>query len=339
MAGVMFHHSFLQDSVQDVTAISNTVILDNGVQLKLWRRGVLEVIPASVSRSTKHIILSSGVHGNETAPIEIVDQLATDILQQKWQPQCRLLLIIAHFEAMHIEKRFVETNLNRLFADIDYPDSKELAIAQQLKCDVADFFKHTAVECRWHFDMHCSIRKSIHYTFAISPQSAFKTRSVSLIDFLEKSGVEAILLSEEASSTFSWLSSSVYGAQALTLELGQVAQFGYNDMGKLDAFITALRELIKGDALSGTGTLQAYQVACSIYRQREAFEFSFANELPNFTKFTHKQQLGWDGSEPITMPVENGAIVFPNPSVEIKQRAALIVAPCTPVFVDGQWQY
>lgn len=339
MAGVMFHSSFLQDSIKDLDAISDEVRLENGVTVTKWRRGVIEVIPTSINDQTKHVVLSSGVHGNETAPIELVDQIATDILAQKWQPECRILLIIAHFESMAIEKRFVETNLNRLFADKDYPASQELVIAKQLKQDVARFFEGTKQQNRWHLDLHCSIRSSIHYTFAISPQSDYKTRAPELIDFLEKSGIEAILLSEEASSTFSWLSSSKYGAQALTLELGQVAKFGHNDMQKLAQFNQTLIELLQGVPFSLVGDLKAYQVATSIYRQNEAFEFFFEATLPNFSPFELGSELGRDGEELLTMPVESGAIVFPNPGVELKQRAALIVKPCQPEFVDGNWTY
>ena len=339
MAGVMFHESFLQDSIKDLEAISDEVILGNGVRLTKWRRGVIEVTPASVSEKTKHLVLSSGVHGNETAPIEMLDSIVSDILEQKWQPTCRVLFIIAHFESMAIEKRFVETNLNRLFADKDYPQTKELNIANRLKQDVARFFEGTQQPNRWHLDLHCSIRSSIHYTFAISPQSKFNTRSPELVEFLEKSGIEAVLLSEEASSTFSWLSSSKYGAQAVTLELGQVAKFGQNDMQRLAQFNQTLIELLQDKPYSLQGDLKAYQVATSIYRQNQAFEFFFEASLPNFSPFEQGTELGRDGDELLTMQVSQGAIVFPNPGVEIKQRAALIVKPCQPEFVEGNWRY
>lgn len=98
-------------------------------------------------------------------------------------------------------------------------------------------------------------------------------------------------------------------------------------MNRLAQFNQTLIELLQGKSLSQTGSLKAYQVANSIYRQNEAFEFFFEAKLPNFSSFELGAELGRDGEELLTMPVESGAIVFPNPGVELKQRAALIVKP------------
>ncbi|GAB7220042.1 succinylglutamate desuccinylase [Vibrio comitans] len=336
MPAPLFESSFLQETLQASAVSPRSVTLDNGVQMSLLKKGVLKISPPSEAKQSKYVVISSAVHGNETAPIEMVDDLACQIASESIVPQHHLLLIIAHPNAILAEQRFVETNLNRLFGDADYPESQELALAVSLKEQVTHFWQDVPMANRWHLDMHCSIRASKHYTFAISPQSTYPTRQKEFIDFMQKAGIEAVLLSEEPSSTFSWFSSSKFGAQAATLELGQVAKFGHNDMNKLAQFTTAFLELVESVESIIEGDMITYQVDSSIYRENMDFEFYFDKALPNFSRFAEGAQLGKDGDKVLTMPVEQGGVVFPNPNVELKQRAALIVKPCATQYVNNQ---
>ncbi|GEA50944.1 succinylglutamate desuccinylase [Vibrio inusitatus NBRC 102082] len=336
MPAPLFESSFLQETLQASASSPRSVTLSNGVQMSLLQKGVLKISPPCEAKQTRHIVISSAVHGNETAPIEMVDDLASQIASESIIPGHHLLLIIAHPNAILAEERFVETNLNRLFGDADYPQSQELTLAVSLKEQVTSFWQGVPIASRWHLDMHCSIRASKHYTFAISPQSTYPTRQKEFIDFMRKAGIEAVLLSEEPSSTFSWFSSSKFGAQAATLELGQVAKFGHNDMHKLAKFNRAFLELVESAEFSTDGDMITYQVDSSIYRQNMDFEFYFDKALPNFSRFTKGEELGKDGEKVLTMPVEQGGIVFPNPDVELNQRAALIVKSCATRYVDNQ---
>ncbi len=332
----LFESSFLQETLQASEVSPRSVTLGNGVQMSLLKKGVLKISPPSEAKPSKHMVISSAVHGNETAPIEMVDDLASKIANGSIVPKHHLLLIIAHPNAILAEERFVETNLNRLFGDAAYPESQELALAVSLKEQVTHFWQDVPMASRWHLDMHCSIRASKHYTFAISPQSTYPTRQKEFIDFMQQAGIEDVLLSEEPSSTFSWFSSSKFGAQAATLELGQVAKFGHNDMDKLAQFRKAFWELVESVESSTSGDMITYQVDSSIYRENLDFEFYFDKALPNFSRFSEGETLGKDGDKVLTMPVEQGGVVFPNPNVELKQRAALIVKPCATRYVDNQ---
>ncbi|MDG1164127.1 MAG: hypothetical protein P8N61_02020, partial [Porticoccaceae bacterium] len=53
-----------------------SLIIDNNVVVELWDNGVLYFHPQG-GKLKNSILLSVGVHGNETAPIEIIDQLVT----------------------------------------------------------------------------------------------------------------------------------------------------------------------------------------------------------------------------------------------------------------------
>ncbi len=159
MTNSLFRQSFLLDTLDMQQAVDEqTTTLPSGVQLKLHQRGVLEVIPASYTASSKNMIISTGIHGDETAPMELVDKIVRDIETGFQAVKARCLFIIAHPEATNAHTRFLEENLNRLFDDKDHPMSKELVIADTLKILVKDFFADTDEETRWHLDLHCAIR-------------------------------------------------------------------------------------------------------------------------------------------------------------------------------------
>ncbi|MHC6800304.1 succinylglutamate desuccinylase, partial [Vibrio antiquarius] len=80
MTKSLFRQSFLTDTLDvHIDVAPAEQVLSNGVKLKLYQRGVLEVIPANYTQDTKNIIISCGVHGDETAPMELVDSIIQDI--------------------------------------------------------------------------------------------------------------------------------------------------------------------------------------------------------------------------------------------------------------------
>lgn len=341
MTNSLFRQSFLLDTLDMQQAVdAQTTTLPSGVQLKLHQRGVLEVIPASYTASSKNMIISTGIHGDETAPMELVDKIVRDIETGFQSVKARCLFIIAHPEATNAHTRFIEENLNRLFDDKDHPMSKELVIADTLKILVKDFFADTDEETRWHLDLHCAIRGSKHYSFAISPKTRHPTRSRALVDFVNHSHVEALLLSNSPSSTFSWFSAENYSAQALTMELGRVARIGDNDLSRFTALDITLRDLVADmtpEHLPKSAV--TYRVSRTIVRLHEDFAFRFDDDVENFTSFMHGEVFGHDGDKPLMAKNDNEAIVFPNRKVAIGQRAALMVCEVKTRFEDGQLVY
>ncbi|NAW54092.1 succinylglutamate desuccinylase, partial [Vibrio sp. V41_P2S12T139] len=165
-------------------------------------------------------------------------------------------------------------------------------------------------------------------------------RSKALIDFLDSAHIEAVLLSNSPSSTFSWYSAENFGAQALTMELGRVARIGENDLDKLTAFDLSLRNLIaetKPEHLPKPCI--KYRVSRTIVRLNEDFDFMFDDNVENFTSFVHGEVFGHDGDKPLMAKNENEAIVFPNRHVAIGQRAALMVCEVKTRFEEGELVY
>jgi len=345
MTRPLFKNSFLLDTLD----LSHEVLpqeesVAGGVVLKVHQRGVLEVIPTQLDIESKHIVISCGVHGDETAPMELVDKIITDITSGFLKVNQRCLFIIAHPESTNIHKRFVEENLNRLFDNKeqinDAPMTKERVIAENLKSLVQQFFQNTQQSQRWHLDLHCAIRLSKHYSFAVSPKSRHPVRSKQLVEFIENGHVEAILLSNAPSGTFSWYSAENFAAQAVTLELGRVAKIGENDLDKLVAFDLALRNLIAGtEAEHEPRKPIIYRVSRTVVRLNEDFDFLFTDEVENFTSFKHGEVFGHDGDKPLMAKNEGEAVVFPNRHVAVGQRAALMVCEVKTRYENEQLVY
>lgn len=107
MTKSLFRQSFLLDSLDlEQEVLAGQTVLSNGVQLKVHQRGVFEVIPADYDQHTKNIIFSTGVHGDETAPMELVDKIVEDIETGFQSVKARCLFIVAHPEATNAHTRF-----------------------------------------------------------------------------------------------------------------------------------------------------------------------------------------------------------------------------------------
>ncbi|WP_394247055.1 succinylglutamate desuccinylase [Vibrio profundi] len=341
MTKSLFRQSFLFDSLDlEQEMLAGQTVLSNGVQLTLHRRGVLEVVPANYTEDSKNIVFSCGIHGDETSPMELVDKLIEDIETGFQNVEARCLFIIAHPEATNAHTRFLDENLNRLFDDKARESNREVIIADELKTIVTSFYKDTKVDTRWHLDLHCAIRLSKHYSFAVSPKVRHAVRSKALIEFINSAHVEAVLLSNSPSSTFSWYSAENFEAQALTMELGQVARIGENQLDKLTAFDLAMRNLVaEVEPEHLPKKTITYRVSRTIVRLHDDFDFMFEDNVENFTSFKHGEVFGHDGDKPLMAKNENEAVVFPNRHVAIGQRAALMVCEVETRFEHDQLVY
>ncbi|WP_052260738.1 succinylglutamate desuccinylase [Photobacterium gaetbulicola] len=308
-------------------------LTESGTECELLGRGLLSFSPAyssSQDEQPKDIVLSSGVHGDETSPIELLQRLVEQILSGEIKPAHRLLVIIGHPEAINRHRRYVDENMNRLFKAENPATNPDCIRANTLQSAVKSFFqqgeKHQ--QSRWHLDLHCAIRDSEHYTFAVSPFSSHQTRQRDLFAFLQRSDIEAALLSNSPSPTFSWYSAEFFGAQALTLELGKVAPFGQNDLQRLSSFYQAIVELVTHLSPNyqwQQDKLTVYKVTRTLIKQSEHFMLNFPDDQANFTMYPQGTLLGRDRDLEYYVLEDGEAVVFPNANVAIGQRACLLV--------------
>ncbi len=108
--------------------------------------GVVRIQPDSPTVS-RCVVLSSGIHGDETAPIELIDGLLADILSGALIPTVPLLLIIGHAEAIKAHTRFIEDNLNRLFGGWNQEKTKNTTWPTSYSKQSVTFLRRSPRQC------------------------------------------------------------------------------------------------------------------------------------------------------------------------------------------------
>lgn len=315
--------------------------LADGATLTLLDTGIVEIEPADGISTSLDLIISCGVHGNETAPIELVLQLADALADGQLSSRARVLLIIGNPPAIEAGTRFVEENMNRLFSGAHYqgqtPYNAERQRAARLEAAVSAFYLRGQQltpgqsRTRVHYDLHTAIRASKHRKFAVYPYRPEQDWQPAALARLQQAGVNTVLLSHAPTTTFSYFSWQAFAAEAFTVELGKVKPFGQNDMAEFEACYQTLAQWVTQGALTTPSidhnTLNLYSVCRAINRTQSAFSLPFADDLPNFSSFSKGAPLATDGTNTIVAEHEGEAVVFPNAQVAVGQRAMLTVVP------------
>ena len=314
---------------------SHQFTLANGTLVDITAPGIISFSVQPTSKPNKRIVLSCGVHGNETAPIEICDDLVKGILTGNITLAHDVLFLFGNLPAMGIAERFSEENVNRLFSGARWKGEGVVNAARvrakQLEDAVASFFK-AGEGTRYHYDLHTAIRASKNEKFAVYPYLHDRVHSKGQLAFLAACGVKTILLSESSTTTFSYFSSYQYNAHAFTVELGKVRPFGQNDMRRFEDAKQAITQLITQTEYAPTvemGDLDIYRVNQVINRNEEQFTLHFDDDTPNFTDYPKGTVLASDPGKNYIAEQDGEAIVFPNAKVAIGQRALLTVVPTT----------
>jgi succinylglutamate desuccinylase len=116
----------LSRSQPSLFAASFQFFIGAHTQVNVLAEGIISF--ETIAKSDKDIVLSCGVHGNETAPIEICENLVKNILLGEIIVKQRVLFLFGNLPAMDIAERFIEENMNRLFSG----EHQNLASGQQM---------------------------------------------------------------------------------------------------------------------------------------------------------------------------------------------------------------
>jgi succinylglutamate desuccinylase len=306
----------------------------NGVQWSWIDDGVLQFEPAASSGGeVRSVLASAGVHGDETAPIELLSFLIRDIAHGRAALACRLLVILGNVQAMRESCRYIDDDLNRLFSGrhAQLPESHEAPRAAALERIAMRFFAEAsdAPGARWHIDMHTAIRSSVFEQFALLPHTGAPL-SRSMFEWLRDARIAAVLLHTTKGNTYSHFTAESCGADACTLELGKVRPFGQNDLSRFSGADHAVRQLIAGEAGDASLALpRVFTVIDQITKQSDAFELLFAKDVANFTAFGRDTVLARDGDYRYVVRHDEERIVFPNATVKPGLRAGLLVVETT----------
>lgn len=309
--------------------------------------GLIELLPARSIPSAAASVLSAGIHGNETAPIELLLDLADAIDTGRVIVAAPILLVIGHPAAIVAGQRYLKTNLNRLFVrerGALAAGSHEHQRADRLMDAIDAFWRDhrappvaSAAATPMHLDLHTAIRASRYPRFVVEPAGGSATPN-SVWQAAAGAGLQAVLFQQTDSPTFSHYSRAEHGIIAFTIELGRVAPFGENDLAALAPMAAWLAARVAG-CESEPGAVEAmdyFTVADELYRTGDDFALGFDENVANFTAFDVGTTIARDAVAGDTVvrdaPVH---VVFPNAAVERGARAALLVRPIAPPGHDN----
>ena len=301
-----------------------------GARLHWLGLGALEVTPPAGVDCGLDLLLSAGIHGNETAPIELLDRLLQRIASGQLIPQARILFLFGNPEAMRRSERYIEQDINRLFSGRHEQSSGPEALrANELEHLAAAFFSK-AGRARLHYDLHTAIRASRIEQFALYPYAEGRKHSALELARLRAAGIEAVLLQKKVGITFSSYTYAHLDAEAFTLELGKARPFGQNQEVNLDRLERRLQQLIENNepADAGLDGLQLFSVAREVIKHSDAFKLHLPGDVENFSELPVGYLLAEDIAGTRWLVEEQGArIIFPNPKVKNGLRAGILIVP------------
>lgn len=322
----------IHDAVRALAEADFTHIADcfanAGFTVRLPARGILQVISPSQQMQRVRLLISVGIHGDETGPIEMLAHLLSDMADTPHELAVDLMVVVGNLGAIAQGRRFLEADMNRLFC------ADRGALQAAVEAERADvimrattgFFGLGDTE-KWHLDLHTAIRPSHYPMFAVVPATMADTRKQALIAWLGQAGIGAAILNPKPAGTFSAYTATHFGAASSTVELGQVGTLGSNDLSMfaearvaLDGFIRSGRPPVPGEK-----SPHVFKVAQEIFKQSDAFQMAFDRSTKNFTSLEPDAVIANDGESVYRVGHAREYVVFPNPDVRVGQRAGLMV--------------
>lgn len=288
-----------------------------------WDEGVY-VFRSKGEQDATPLIVSAGVHGDETAPAAIVEQLCQDLEQRRLIPRRACLLILANPPALLERKRFLRVNMNRLFGAPVRPPGYEGQRSLTLEQHCREFAELYGIG--WHLDLHATIKPSLHEHFALMP-ACVRDYDDSWAPLLAAHGVSALVKQKSPAHTFSHFTCAQLGYESFTLECGAVGADAQTLKGVLTPLLRALLE----DAPFSqrpAAALQRYRVIQDLRKTSADFRFLVDERCANFTRFAAGTPLAQDGDHCIDVPRDDCALLFANSAVPVGDRAGLLLQPC-----------
>jgi succinylglutamate desuccinylase len=270
------------------------------------------------------VLVSVGVHGDETGPIEVLAQVLDRLAPSSLAVD--LMVCVGNIDAIAAGQRFIDADLNRMFRAErgSLAQAAEAARADTMIAATEAFFSKAGPE-RWHLDLHTAIRPSVYPTFAVVPDLIAAQPKARLVHWLGQAGIGAIIMNPQSAGTYSYYTAEHHGAAASTVELGRVGTLGDNDLSLFADVDAALDGLLRGLPPAAAVPPEVFTVAQEIIKRSDAFTMAFGRETENFTALEAGAVIATDGEQVWKVGDQPERVVFPNPDVRVGLRAGLMV--------------
>jgi succinylglutamate desuccinylase len=273
------------------------------------------------------VLVSVGVHGDETGPIEMVACVLEALSREPEALAIDLMLCVGNIDAIEQGKRFIDADLNRMFRPErgSLAGTAEAARADAMIAATTVFFERAGPE-RWHLDLHTAIRPSFYPTFAIVPDLIADSPKRALLHWMGEAAIGAVIMNPASAGTYSYYSAEHHGAAGTTVELGRIGALGQNDLSQFADARHALDRLLRGQP-PGAARVQphVFKVARNIIKLSDDFRMTFDRSTQNFTAAPKGTVIATDGATTYVVEHDEEFIVFPNPDVRIGLRAGMMV--------------
>ncbi|MCH2157493.1 MAG: succinylglutamate desuccinylase [Oleiphilaceae bacterium] len=327
-------NSFLSHTLSQDPGKTNSATYETSCfTAQLLAEGMLRLIPKQNKTQTaaqhQGLLLSAGIHGNETAPIELIDQLVTELLSKDISIARPTLLILGHPKAMRKASRFIEFNMNRLFMGVHNEDnfcgSIDARRAKLLERYVSEFAEDYGLS--QHLDLHTAIRDSYVERFALKPKTEHANNvSDEARGILSALGCTALVYQHKPATTFSSFTARSFNTDAYTVELGKVYPFGLNKLSEYANTYQCLKSMICGELITvAQDQLNEFEVCHELIVDHTEYVLYVDEGAPNFSRYN--QGTIMEKSPLKIYEVENTEelLIFPNSKVPIGQRAGLML--------------
>jgi succinylglutamate desuccinylase len=296
-----------------------------GFVVELPARGIMTVKSAG-GAARPAVLVSVGVHGDETGPIEMVAYAVESLSREPQALAVDLMLCVGNIDAIAAGKRFIDADLNRMFRAErgSLAGTAEAARADAMIAATTAFFDG-AGPVRWHLDLHTAIRASHYPMFAVVPELIADQPRQALVGWLGQAGIGAVIMNPKSAGTYSYYTSEHHGAAGSTVELGRVGTLGQNDLSQFADVSAALGRLLRGEPAAAGIQPHVFKVAQEIVKLSDDFTMTFGRETQNFTALKHGEVIARDGETVYTVFHDEELVVFPNPDVRVGLRAGLMV--------------
>ncbi|GMN88789.1 succinylglutamate desuccinylase [Francisella sciaenopsi] len=297
--------------------------------IKYYNDGIVAIFPTTKTLQ-KAMIVSAGIHGDETGPVELVYKLFNDLINGNITISRPLMIIVGNLEAIRQGKRQIEVNLNRCFDTDELNSNNSLEHEKALDIITAiDHFKKELdaenISIEMLLDLHSYVYPEYFYQyqddktqFAICVKE--QPYNLSHEKILSACNLGKVITDINMKGTLvSFIVKKYPHITSMVFELGHAHGLGDNnplDLENISNYIyTQVSEKYNQKIRINFQQIEKYKFCPPVIKNNETFELNNNICLRNFTKYKKGTVLAYEDGEVIyQVPSDNHTVLFPWPT-------------------------